>query len=68
VIDAKDYVDVFSSDRSHMLTADGKWQVEPPLWKPILRNESSNLMELVDMDKPFIGSVMNYLQFEASFA
>jgi protein N-terminal glutamine amidohydrolase len=67
VIDAQIFVDVFSSDRSHMLTADGNWQVAPPTWKPIFRNESSNLMELVDMGKSSAGTVMNYLQFEEYF-
>lgn len=68
VIDAQEFVDVFSSDRSHMLTPDGQWQVTPPLWEPIFRNERSNLMDLVDMEKSSIGTVMDYLQFENNFA
>ncbi len=68
VIDADEFVSVFSSDRSHMLTADGRWQVEPPPWPAIIRNGSSNLMELIDMRNSTVGSVMELSQFEASFA
>lgn len=68
VIDADEFVSVFSSDRSHMLTADGRWQVQPPPWPAIIRNGSSNLMTLVDMQNPSVGTVMDLSQFEASFA
>lgn len=68
VIDADEFVSVFSSDRSHMLTADGRWQVPPPPWTAIVRNGESNLMELIDMQKPSFGTVMDLAQFEASFA
>ncbi len=67
VIDADEFVNVFSSDRSHMLTADGRWQVEPPPWPAIVRNGKSNLMELIDMRNQSIGTVMDLSQFEACF-
>ena len=67
VIDADEFVTVFSSDRSHMLTADGHWLVPPPSWPPIVRNDHSNLMELIDMQKLSLGTVMNLTQFEAHF-
>lgn len=68
VIDADEFVSIFSSDRSHMLTADGRWQVEPPPWPAIVRNRKSNLMELVNMQDQSVGTVMDLRQFEASFA
>ena len=67
VIDADEFAKVFSSDRSHMLTADGRWQVEPPPWPAIVRNDKSNLMELIDMRKQTIGQVMDLFQFEVAF-
>lgn len=67
VIDADEFVKVFSSDRSHMLTTDGRWQVEPPSWPAIVRNDKSNLMELIDMQKQSVGTVMDLFQFEAVF-
>jgi protein N-terminal glutamine amidohydrolase len=67
VIDADEFVDVFSSDRSHMLTADGHWQVEPPPWPAIIRSGKSNLMELIDMQKQSVGTVMDLTEFKAYF-
>lgn len=68
VIDADEFVDKFSSDRSHMLTADGQWQVPPPPWPAIVRNNKSNLMELIDMRKSSIGTAMNLVEFRNHFA
>ena len=68
VMDADEFVRVFSSDRSHMLTADGRWQVEPPSWPAIVRDGKSNLMELIDMQNPSVGTVMDLDKFEASFS
>lgn len=68
IIDADEFVTAFSSDRSHMLTAEGHWLVPPPPWTPIFRNGSSNLMELIDLQKPSPGSVMTLAEFAAHFA
>jgi hypothetical protein len=68
IIDADEFVSIFSSDRSHMLTADGKWQVPPPPWPAIVRNNQSNLMELIDMRKPSFGTILDLSQFENLFA
>lgn len=67
VIDAEEFARVFSSDRSHMLAADGQWQVPPPPWEAIVRDGRSNLMELINMQEHFIGTVMDRSQFEAAF-
>ncbi len=68
IIDANEFVSLFSSDRSHMLTADGQWQVPPPVWPAIVRNGQSNLMDLIDMEKPSPGTVMDLMQFQIFFS
>ncbi len=68
VIDAGEFVSIFSSDRSHMLTPDGHWQMEPPPWPAIVRNGKSNLMDLIDMEKPSPGMVMTLSLFSACFS
>ena len=68
IIEADEFVSVFSSDRSHMLTADGKWLAPPPPWSPIVRNNQSNLMELIDMREASYGMVMDLARFETLFA
>lgn len=67
VIDADEFVRVFSSDRSHMLNADGTWQVPPPPWPAIERNDRSNLMELIDMKNESVGQIMDLFQLEIAF-
>jgi hypothetical protein len=67
VVDATEFATIFSSDRSHMRTTDGQWQVPPPPWPAIVHNEQSNLMELIDMTNSKIGTVMNLSQFKAFF-
>lgn len=67
VVDADEFVASFSSDRSHMLTADGQWQVPPPPWPAIIRNDQSNLMKLIDMAEAEPGTVMSLPQFKACF-
>ena len=68
VIDAGEFVSVFSSDRSHMLTADGQWQVPPPPWPAIVKNDRSNLMQLINMENANWGTVMNLSEFKQKFA
>ena len=49
VVPAADYLSRFSSDRSHMRSADGGWLSPPPAWLPIHRPELCNtLFRLVD--------------------
>ncbi len=50
VVDAATYVETFASDRSHMLTA------PHPAW-PII-GTGMNLMRFVDMEAPFVGTVV----------
>jgi len=67
IIDADEFVSVFSSDRSHMLTADGKWLAPPPPWPAIVHNNQSNLIELTNMRGASFGTVMDLTRFETLF-
>jgi protein N-terminal glutamine amidohydrolase len=60
IVEAADYLRSFSSDRAHMRGRDGRFQRPPPPWAPILNGEgSSNLMHFVDMDRAFVGEVLD---------
>ncbi|CAH1789410.1 unnamed protein product [Owenia fusiformis] len=65
VIPAVDYLRVFASDRSHMLTDEGTWQATPPEY-PCIQSECSknNIQEFINMeaDKGY-GHVMKLEQF-----
>ena len=68
VVEARQYVESFSSDRSHMLDATGSWLQEPPPWGPIqVEPGANNLMEFVSVDGSFIGTVMNLHSFARRF-
>lgn len=56
VIAAEVFHQQFASDRSHMRTADGTWMRPPPHWDPI--GEGSNLMNFVDLQNDFLGTVV----------
>ena len=58
VVDAEIYRARLSSDRGHMLNDDGQWQAPPPAWPRIGRGVS-NLMSFIDMETPFVGTVMD---------
>jgi protein N-terminal glutamine amidohydrolase len=68
VIERKDFVATFSSDRSHMRNADGSWKAKPPTWPAIQGAPQSNLMQLVDMGQTDPGQVMNLAQFTVAFS
>ena len=65
VVPACDFVDLFSSDRSHMKTADG-WLAPPPNW-PLIENGVSNLSIFIDMKNTGIGEVLDYETMLARF-
>jgi len=46
LIEAKDYLQHFSSDRSHMKDQAGNWLQSPPNWEPILNKQADYLMPL----------------------
>lgn len=43
-LDVADYRRTFSSDRSHMRTADGHWSAPPPFWSPIHRADQPSFL------------------------
>jgi hypothetical protein len=69
LVDAEVFAETFSSDRSHMLTAGGRWRKKPPPWLPILPpGVTPNLMRFVDMTEPFVGEVVDLAGLRARIA
>jgi len=66
VIDLATFQRTFSSDRSHMLRADGTWQAPPPTW-PCIEGEGLDAVSLerfIDVtDKGAPGRVFDAAQF-----
>lgn len=65
VIGADRFRAVFSSDRSHMRTADGGWRAPPPAWPA--PGQGTNLMRFVDVEADFEGEVLDLATFAARF-
>jgi hypothetical protein len=61
-IEAKEYIDNFSSDRSHMRLPSGDWVVPPPSWSPIVKGGISNLIEWLDIESDGPGKVLSLEQ------
>ena len=61
-IDADEYIANFSSDRSHMRLPSGVWAAPPPSWPPIVKSESSNLMEWLDIESDGPGELLTLEQ------
>ena len=57
-IDAKEYIENFSSDRSHMRLPSGAWLAPPPSWPAIVKNGVSNLMEWLDIESQGPGELL----------
>jgi hypothetical protein len=50
IVERSKFLETFSSDRSHMLDANGNWRAQPPEWEPIFDPERGmNLHDFVDM-------------------
>lgn len=58
LVDAEDFVRQFSSDRSHMLDADGRWMQPPPDWQCIGESRENNLQKFIDMHDTTYGIIM----------
>lgn len=69
VIPASSFLQTFASDRSHMLTEDGKWRKPPPSYPPIRTQDTSmNLFEYIDMNpQKGEGTVMDLNNFLKNF-
>jgi hypothetical protein len=48
LIDARNYIESFFSDRSHMKDVDGNWLSSPPNWQIIGKNKNLPLVKLQD--------------------
>jgi hypothetical protein len=73
VVAAAEFVELFSSDRSHMLDEAGRPLRDFPSWAPIQgrpapgARASTNLMRFVDMTAPFAGDVLTLDQLRRAF-
>lgn len=67
LLTAKQYIDGFSSDRTHMLNARGQWLVTPPPWPPIYNGAFGNLMRLTDFSISEPGEVLSLDLFRRRF-
>ena len=67
VIESPDFVQSFSSDRSHMLDSDGNWMSEPPPWPPILHNERAAFDDLIDMRSDRLDNTLSLPQMKQFF-
>jgi len=65
VVDAPTYLSTFASDRSHMLDPRGVPLKPFPSWPRI--GQGMNLMRFVDMEKPFVGEVLDLESFRSRF-
>ena len=66
IIAASDYVDRFSSDRSHMKSKSG-WQATPPDW-PVIGNKPNNFADFIDSSNNTIGEILSYREVMARFS
>ncbi len=68
VIDTKEFVRTFSSDRSHMKKPDGTWLAAPPQWPSIGNGTEPNLLQLINVEDKSIGEVMNLDEFTRKYS
>ena len=64
---AEDYIQNFSSDRSHMRLPSGAWAAPPPKWPIILNQEKSNLLDWLDINQKKPGQVLTLDKFMRDF-
>ncbi|XP_022286355.2 protein N-terminal glutamine amidohydrolase-like isoform X1 [Crassostrea virginica] len=68
VIPGAEFLKTFASDRSHMLTQDGRWMSPPPVYPPIKTEENSNnIQEFISMEKNNHGVVLSLEEFLEKF-
>ncbi len=69
VMDADQYRNVLSTDRSHMRDDQGHWQAPPPAWKaPFETSRGMNLPRMWDMEDDFCGTLMDLATFRARYS
>lgn len=66
LVPAREYLDKFASDRSHMLQEDGEYMATPPSWDCIRTEESTmNLPQFMRVTEPVDGVKSETLDLEA---
>ena len=63
LIDADDFIDVFASDRRHMLDDNGIPIHPPPPWPAIHPERGSNIYDFINMERRGLGKILNLEQF-----
>lgn len=61
-INSKEYIENFSSDRSHMRLPSDEWAAPPPAWPVIVNSDESNLMAWLDIDSEGPGELLTLEQ------
>ena len=59
VLEASEYLEEFSSDRSHMRREDGSWMAPPPPWPAIRKDGKPGFLRLADMQAQGPGVVVS---------
>ena len=68
LLPAEEFLETFSSDRSHMLDDDGAWRHPPPPWERIYdAEEGMNLREFTEMSDERRGSLFDPAAFREYF-
>ena len=65
MVQAQDFIETFSSDRSHMLSPEGEYFHPPPPWPAIDQNGPPNLSQFLDVTTPFLGEILDLLAVAA---
>lgn len=66
VMDSDYYQRTFSSDRSHMLGADGQWLVAPPSW-PAIQHDELTFADMLNFESNLHGSLMGFNELLSHF-
>ncbi|UZR93651.1 hypothetical protein [Chondrinema litorale] len=67
LIDRKEYVSHFHSDRSHMVDEFGNWEAPPPEWQTIINEEGVPLADILNLENQTIGKCYSFAEFKTRF-
>ena len=68
VVHVDEFSAKFSSDRSHMLTADGEWLAPPPVWSPIISGDRNTLDDFLMTSSDNTGVILTLEEVYKKFA
>ncbi|CAJ0594218.1 unnamed protein product [Cylicocyclus nassatus] len=57
VIPCAAFLESFSSDRSHMVAADGSWLAPPPSWDKLCKQGLHNIDDFISMDRNMLSDI-----------